>query len=234
MKCTLKTEQVAVFDDLFEPDRFRHFVQFFNTLDFRFRHSEGWFKVWKISDGSILSGKELQASRAPFNSGMDWVHYMVTALAQSHAKDICGEFGKDYHEVIYTPYVYPVGTRISWHDDHGYSAACIFYCHPVWHPEWGGELQLAKTDEFSECVEDPLDDQVQRKYIPKLLNKHGYGTYISPLPNRMVFTKGGVWHAINRVDKIAGDSARHSVVAFFRKRDEPKPASLAPPPCQET
>jgi len=222
MKCSLKSENTAIFDEVFEPDTFRHFVHFFNNLDFAYRNANKWFKVWRASDGHIIAGQDVFHSDAPFNSPYDWLHHQVYNLAKSYLEDICGVEGKDWQQIVYTPYIYPAGTKISWHDDYGYAAACIFYCHKEWSPNWGGELMVAKTPPYDEVVDkNELDDQIIRSYVPKVINHDGYGHYINPLPNRMVFTKGGTWHSINRVDKSAGDNTRNSVVAFFKKKDQP-------------
>ncbi len=228
MKCNLKTDEIAIFDEIFDSKGFKHFVSYFNRLPFVFRQSQGWLKIWRISDGQILSSPESYYTKMPTNTPIDWIHNTVYHIAKNYLQDICGEEGKDWDEIVYTPYIYPEGTKISWHDDHGYSAACIFYCHEEWSPHWGGELMVAKTPPFDSVLDgvEP-DDEVSRKYTNKLLNTYGYGTYISPVPNRMAFTKGSVWHGINRVDKSAGDHMRASVVAFFKKSDRPASGCLA-------
>lgn len=218
MKCSLKTENTAIFDEVFDTDMFRQFVHFFNNQNFAFRHANNWFKVWRLSDGQIIAGQESTYPKVPFDSPLDWLHHQVINLAKTYLEDICGKEGEEWEQIVYTPYIYPAGTKISWHDDYGYSAACIFYCHTEWSPNWGGELMVAKAPPFNEIVDQAeMDDQIMRKYITKIINHDGFGHYINPLPNRMVFTKGGAWHSINRVDKAAGDNTRNSVVAFFKK-----------------
>ncbi len=61
------------------------------------------------------------------------------------------------------------------------------------------------------------NDDITKRYYDPILNHFGMGIYISPLPNRAVFTRGQIWHSINRVDPNAGDHARCSIVAFFMK-----------------
>ena len=57
----------------------------------------------------------------------------------------------------------------------------------------------------------------------KFLSAHGFGTYVTCKPNRLVLTRPGVWHSINRVDDDAGDHCRASVVGFFKEGDELMP-----------
>jgi hypothetical protein len=218
MKATFKNEVAAVFDDVFEPDIYKYFISFFNSQNFAFRSSGPWHKIWKINDGEFLAGQEVSSTQMPLNNPYDWLYAQIHGLATNHLKDIVGEEGKDWCEIAIRPYIYPAGTKISWHDDYGYTAACIFYCHQEWNPFWGGELMLATTpphDVLDKTVGH--DDNINRLYSKQLLNHYGFGMYFSPNPNRLLFTKGGVWHAINRVDQSAGDNIRASVVAFFRK-----------------
>lgn len=218
MKCNYKTSNFAVFDDLFDENMYKVFVQWFASLNFRYLNANQWMKVWRVSDGHILAAEEQKANNGLYNSPIDWLHQQITHLSSNYLVDIVGEQNKDYSEIVYTPYIYPSGTKISWHDDYGYSAACIFYCHEFWSPFWGGELMVADVD--AQNLPSDLangDDTFRRKTTQKILNDRGFGTYISPLPNRLAFTKGSVWHAINRVDSAAGENLRCSVVAFFKK-----------------
>ena len=134
------------------------------------------------------------------------LHHNVYNLAKSHLAELVGKEGDDWDEISYTPYIYGAGTKISWHDDTGYRAAAIFYCHPEWNPFWGGELMLANTPRI-EDVQLPAgnSDLINRGFTSALLNHFGNGTYILPIPNRLAFTRTGVWHCINRVDSAAGD-----------------------------
>lgn len=218
MKFTYKGNEVAVFDEVFEADVFRYFVQFFNQQEFLFRSSSVWQKIWRISDGEFLAGQEVTSKELPTNTCYDWLHSQVYPLATQHLADIVGKEGIDWDYIVYRPYIYPAGTKISWHDDYGYAAACIFYCHYEWNPFWGGELMIANTPPVDTIdTSEGGDDAINRKYSKELLNHYGSGMYFGCNPNRLVFTKGGVWHAINRVDAAAGDHVRASVVAFFKK-----------------
>lgn len=218
MKLTSKDNYHAIVDEVFEPDVFRSFWDYFNNLDFAYRSMTGWQKVWRISDGQILASAPNYHSQAPFNSPMDLLHQTVLGLAKQHLEEIVGKEGEDWKELFFTPYIYPTGTKISWHDDYGYTGACIFYPHQEWGANWGGELMIARTPATTEVKADNSPpDVMTRKYIDPMLNHYGMGVYVSPQPNRMVFTSGKVWHSINRVDQSAGDHVRCSVVGFFTK-----------------
>lgn len=216
----------AVLDGVLEGNMFKEFHSFFhNDLDFAYRALTGWQKVWKISDGLILSGPPFYNSKSPHNNMMDTIGQIVSALAEQHFSNIVGKKGVDWDDFFMTPYIYPMGTKISWHNDYSYSGAAIFYSHNFWGNGWGGELFLAKTRREYPSVEDSEKDKFSNSILKNrvglnsFLNEVGMGTYISPLPNRMVLTRGSVWHSINRVDPSAGDAMRSSVVAFFVKKE---------------
>ena len=222
MKLTAKDSHYAVVDDVFDKEGCTYFWEYFNSLPFAFRSMTGWQKVWKISDGQVLASSPYYHTQAPFNNPMDMVHKMVVALAEQHFEEIVGKQGVDWHELFFTPYIYPAGTKISWHDDYGYTGACIFYPHLECRPNWGGELMVAKAPSAEELNADKLaPDFMTRKYIDPILTHYGMGLYFTPSPNRMVFTSGKVWHGINRVDSAAGDNARCSIVGFFTKEKVP-------------
>lgn len=218
MKLTIKDTNLAVVDDVLEPQAFKDFWNYFNNLDFAYRSMTGWQKIWRISDGQILAGAGMSKSQAPFNNPMDIVLGSIIGLTTEYLSDIVGKEGEDWNEIVLSPYIYPAGTKISWHDDADYSGAAIFYPHPEWNPYWGGELFVAKTPN-PDTVEglNDMENQINRNGSTKLLNHFGMGVYVSPLPNRIVFTKGKTWHCINRVDASAGDKVRCSIVAFFVK-----------------
>jgi len=216
MQLTTKENNYAIVDDVFDKNTFDQFVSYFGSMDFAFRSMTGWQKIWRLTDGQILAGPPYYHSRAPFGCPMDGLHAVILALAEQHLQDVVGKKGEDWDDFFLTPYIYPVGTKISWHNDTGYVAAAIFYPHEKWSSNWGGELLLADVNNNDvKCTEN--NDPINRQHSGAVLDNLAMGRYISPKPNRMVFTKTGVWHSINRVDVNAGEKARCSVVAFFTK-----------------
>lgn len=213
----------AVIDNVLEPQIFTQFWEYFNTLPFQNCSHDQWLKVWKLSDGEILRSPTFYHTKAPFNCPMDWIQNYVFWLSAKFPH-LIGEYGKDWEEIQFTPYLYPDGSKISWHNDFGYTGACIFYAHPKWSAHWGGELLVAKTEDgdgewTSEKSEETWSrNTFSRENHSDFLNKQGIGNYIVAKPNRLVFTKGSAWHSVNRVDRTAGDNVRCSVVGFFIKK----------------
>lgn len=205
-----QNDYCVVYDDVMKPEEFSQLWQYTQTENYVIPHISNWSKVWRISDGLSLGGNQYDSCNAPFGNAIDLANHYIKEIAKMHP-ELVGEYNKLYLR----SYVYPRETKLSWHNDKGYSAAVIFYTHPYWASTWGGELFLAKTQEI-DVVPNPCLDH---SFEDKLLSQYGYGHYITPKPNRLVLTKSGVWHQINRVDRDAGDHCRTSVVGFFSKTD---------------
>lgn len=208
MKKTLQNENCVVYDEILEEDQFKNVFEHVKNEDYMMPHIEGWRKVWRLTDGFTFGGKGYDSRKGPYNNYMDLFCNLFTDLAKNH-QDLVGQ----YSYISMRSYLYPRETKLNWHNDVDYVAAVIFYVHPYWASTWGGELMLAYTP------------QLEKKYVPnpcldhsfedKFIGHYGIGQYISCKPNRIVLTKGGVWHCINRVDKDAGDHVRSSIVGFY-------------------
>lgn len=201
-------EDFVIYDDVLEQSQLEAVWAAVQSEQFATPHISGWSKVWRITDGSSIGGMEYNSSNAPFNNYMDAMHFCIENVAKSHPKLVSG-----WTNISLRAYLYPRGTKLNWHNDLGYLGAAIFYAHPYWASTWGGELMVART---------PLDENLPPPHLDhrnedKFLERFGVGTYITAKPNRLVLTRPGIWHQINRVDPDAGDHVRASVVGFFKK-----------------
>lgn len=221
----MEEEKFVVLDEVLEKKEFQELHKnFHSNLDFAYRSITGWKKVWAISDGQILAGPSFNYDQAPFNNFIDPLVSLFAALATQHFPKIFGKKGEDWDTFDVTPYIYPEGTKISWHNDGSFQCALIYYVHNMWNPDWGGELMIPATETLLPTKEDIEKDSNYKNHtlpgrygLDSFLNRKGFGTYINPLPNRIVLTKSNVWHGINRIDKSAGNALRSSFVAFFSK-----------------
>jgi hypothetical protein len=82
-------------------------------------------------------------------------------------------------------WIYRAGLGLEWHSDTGWVGAYVYYAHPAWRPDWGGELLIDG------------------------------GRLIAPSPNRLVLLRGGTRHCIRPVERAAGEAYRASVSGFF-------------------
>lgn len=211
MKKTIETEEFVVYDEVLSKEDFLRISGAAQAEHYTIPHINNWLKVWRVSDGLPLGGKNYSYKDRPFNNYVDMIGHIFSEVIKLHPKIL-----ESYNDLSIRPYLYGRDTKLSWHNDAGYSAAGIFYTHKYWASTWGGELLIAKTPKIEGGVPNPCLDH---EFEDKFLEYYGYGQYITCKPNRLVLTKGGVWHSINRVDKDAGDHVRSSIVAFYKNGD---------------
>lgn len=208
MKLIHKNEKLVVVDNLIEEDHYKLIWEYTQKENYSMPHTGGWQKVWRLNDAIPMGGPEYKLSEKPFSNEMNLVLAYVEALSKH-----CSEQLGDWNEIVLRSYLYPRGTKLSWHNDGVYTGAMVIYTHPKWESTWGGELMVAETKGNVEASPH-IDHSVENEF----LGQFGMGTYITPKPNRAIVTRGDIWHQINRVDADAGDNIRTSIVAFFLKK----------------
>lgn len=110
---------------------------------------------------------------------------------------VVGAAGVKWRHIFSRAYRYPPGTSLGWHSDQSpYTGAFIYFANSEWREEWGGEF-LAVDEE---------------KKSKRSKNK-GMGLFFQPLPNRIVFLRGGTPHRVHKV--IEAPLGRMSVSGFF-------------------
>lgn len=221
MKITLKTKNYVVIDDLLPRDQFENLWLHVQNESYINPHSTqtGWQKVWRLNDYNCLGGPSYVLSKKPFNNYMDGASSWMLAAAK-HAEDISGKQGENWVDATFRSYVYPRGSKLSWHNDAGnYYAALTYYTHPYWGSTWGGELLVANVSKnipTTVKTAPHLDHKWEDEYLAEI----GAGQWIFPKPNRLVIMAGGAYHSINRIDDNAGDNCRCSIVGFFLKESK--------------
>ncbi len=191
MKIAIETEKMVVLDEVMPRSHFEAIAKYSHEETYSMPHADKWIKVWRLNDAMPMGGPEYKrkaGETVPFGNAMD----LMVAYLMEVAKHYPKHMSNPYNSVTLRSYLYPRGTKLSWHDDGDYAAAMVFYTHQVWSPSWGGELFVEETPNT------------------------GIGCYVQPRPNRLVLTKSPIWHQINRVDADAGENIRSSIVAFFR------------------
>jgi len=221
MKLAYANKNVVVYDDVMDENAYAALWKWVQLENYATSHSGSWHKVWHLTDAQPMMGHEWQASKRPWNNGMDICAHYISEIAKHH-KDHLGEEGKDWNEVVYRSYLYARNSKISWHNDMGYASAAVFYTHPRWSPQWGGELFVAEVPEKYDLVTQESGPHLTHDWWDGYLSERGVGLYIQPKPNRLVLMPAGTWHMINRVDADAGDNVRCSITAFFKKVNHPQ------------
>lgn len=217
MKLTFSDGKAAVYDEVLPPDELQRVWQQVQTEQYKTpTKNDNWIKVWRLGDGPSVSSGEYLYSKRPFNNALDSLIQAVVAVAKEH-RALIGAEGLDWKDITLRAYLYPRGSKLSWHDDTAcYSGAFSYYVHPRWAASWGGELLLAETAAFEQIrAEATCGPYLDRDWENRYVLGEGRGAFISAKPNRLVLTKAGVYHSINRVDPDAGDNVRCSISGFF-------------------
>ena len=126
-------------------------------------------------------------------------------------------------------WTYSPGTGLGWHSDTGWLAGYIYYLHPVWSSNWGGELLVAAEDDDAPSGAKSIALSAAHS-APALAASGGTGdaaesvcrtggAFVYPRPNRLVLLRGGTLHCIKKVESAAGKSARTSLSGFFFNTD---------------
>jgi hypothetical protein len=229
MKPIFEDHQLLVIDDFLPEDAFQSVWRWLQTEDFKYVHVPTVRYVWRIGDGLPMQGSAVVSFVDPARPGpaaedlpflvhpsgkaIDLVIDAVRKQTRS-AERLIGREGRDWLAFTASPFVYPQGTGLGWHDDGVlYSGAFTYYAHSRWNASWGGELLVASDDPRLPRWEPRhmFDNSVESE----ALLGQGMGRYIMPKPNRLIFLRGNTHHMISNVRAAAGDQVRAIVSGFF-------------------
>ena len=161
MRCVYRDDRVAVFDDVLAAPDFRALWAFVQAQRYHGVHETGWDPVWGLHEGEprasavVFSGPgpALDAARArepgatfhvhPTGTHVDRLIQQVVLGGDAWATQV-GRQGEDWDLFTARAFLYPAGTSLRWHTDHGpFTGAFTFFAHPEWNSAWGGELLVA-------------------------------------------------------------------------------------------
>jgi hypothetical protein len=236
MKKVFENNFCIVFDDLLNSQNFEELWNFFQNERFQFIMSDEWIKVNRLTDGNSLYGSARFSKKKdeiplqfvfPFSDPFDIFFRVIYSLIPKINK-VVGKEHSNWKLFTARPYIYPKGAGLSWHnDDCGYTGAYVYYIHPYWNSQWGGELLIGDRTAFNikygkqkkipNFNESFAGYHLYNTMESEQLFKSGIGTYILPKSNRIVFLKAGIHHMIKKVEDSAGDHARCSIAGFFIK-----------------
>ena len=201
--------------------------------DYRSVHTQKWDKVWRLWDGAPQRGQSIyfdpdgvfgwKGATYPTATAMDLLIDEVRRMSALHP-DITGVEGVDWLGLYLCPWLYPVGSALSLHQDaHNYTGSFTFFVHARWSVHWGGELLVypsmsawanpvgllgAGTSGIVGDEEPWISDDGDA-------DGSGIATAVSPRPNRLVLLGESRPHRVARVDQNAGAHVRASISGFF-------------------
>lgn len=229
MREIISNKKMMVWDNVLDDKQFGKLLTEFSGKSFKRQHNTNWEKVWRPSDGEVLrESSSMYSVNFPNGTALSDLHDIMMAECCAHP-EICGVKDVDWEHIVLTMYIYPAGTRLSWHGDGvEYTSAFTFYCHPRWSPHWGGELLVASTppSDIMPKVDYEVSPAIDHSQLDAFLNAYGVGQMIIPKPNRLVLMRSGTCHMVNRVDQTAGDNLRMSVVGFTPAKRKEKNVSV--------
>jgi hypothetical protein len=233
MKEVFSSPQCIVFDDLVPKSDFHVLWRYFQDVEFCYVQNQKWIKINRLSDGNclfgpvhFLTGKCSKGAGSVFPEG-DEIDIFWRALQKvaEQSEELLGRLGVQWIDCFARAYLYPAGSGLSWHNDGtGTTGAYVYYVHPVWNSQWGGELLvLNDAPRQTPCALRTLPSGATKRILPALDNSAesqylmntGWGNFFLPKPNRFVLIKGGTHHQVKKVESAAGDHARCAFAGFF-------------------
>jgi hypothetical protein len=236
-KVTAQTEFFTVLDDVLPPatsDRLWNYFQIQPLNPVRLLGLQGH---WLLEDSDTLRGPTVGwqhrfDDQYPTGAPLDDVMKAVVDNAPLFAASV-GRYDVDWRIFSAMPTVYQAGQGLGWHrDSEDNTGSWIYYAHPEWNVEWGGELLLSHARDLPResgvyfhrlrATPDlpqppPFQSHLDNRDANELLMATGFGSYVMPKPNRLVVLKGGTAHAIAKIRPAAGRHIRASIGGFFKK-----------------
>ncbi len=213
-----------VIDDFLGRAEAKGVWDYFAQTSFSTIHDGRWKRIYGMIDRVVLRGPDLRyrpsappSTREPLPPQINPLAEALTTEPRSAAfLRSCAA----WNQVSFQAYIYPQGSGLRWHLDGPRAAAFIYYAHPDWHPNWGGELLLSPGSGGEDALPAPAASagdfsSFYSDFDARALLWRPEGGFVFPAPNRLVLIRGGTPHAIKRIEPAAGEAFRASIAGFF-------------------
>jgi hypothetical protein len=223
MELILDYNNTKVYDNVLSNIDFEKLFDWYNAIPLVNKVAQGlWNKTWNLGDGNILVGQDRSWTPESIPVLGDQDSALLPLIKQATESIInSGMFDNDsIIDVTMTPFCWPAGTGLSWHNDSNYLGAFTYYCHNYWNPEWGGEFLTVEADSYILNNKTAINWKVfDNKELHELILNHGHGHFIHPKPNRMIINKGGSRGILHKVARSTVNSGpRLTLQGFIRKK----------------
>jgi hypothetical protein len=247
---TSQDDFCTVIDGLLAPEAFNAVWNYLQTESLQRVEWMGLGGTWALEDGDVLRGPTVGwnhrwQAQYPTGTPIDDVMKALVDSAELIAASV-GRYGVDWDAFSAMATLYRAGQGLYWHrDSEDNAGSFVYYAHPEWNVEWGGELLLSHSRdiprEYGACLHrllpvpglpdpPPWQSHLDNDDASRLLLSEGFGTLVMPKPNRLVVIKGGTPHTIAKVNASAGNQPRASIGGFIKK----KSVRLDQPPARWT
>jgi hypothetical protein len=233
----LREDGLVVIDDVLPAVDFKSLCQEVAHGDYRWVHAQKWDKAWRLWDGYPLRGEPVyfdpnrvfgwKGGTYPTSTSVDSLIDAVRRMSAT-CPDIVGVEGLDWIALYLSPWLYPVGSALSLHQDaQRYSGSFTFFAHSRWSTHWGGELLVSRTPTAttapiktaqvaaSQLIIRGDDEPWMSEDANDSAHDSGIATSVLPKPNRLVLIGPDRPHRVTRVDQNAGAHVRASIAGFF-------------------
>jgi hypothetical protein len=234
---TLQSESFMVFDDVLSAEARDALWNYFQLQPFQRVDALGMQGQWPLEDSGVLRGptvgwNQRWDAQYPTKTPIDSLMRAVFELA-AKSDGTVGTYGKDWKSFSASAAIYVSGQGRMWHrdadDDVG---SWIYYGHPEWNIEWGGELFLAPDlrvpSEFGLYFHrllpmadhpnpPPWKSHLDNQDANRLLMERAVGAFVAPKPNRMVIIRADTPRATAKIRASAGRQVHASVGGVFKR-----------------
>jgi hypothetical protein len=235
-----RSELVTVIDDLLPPERFASLAASLQILEYAPVHERGWVKGYDPHGLVLRSELVMRGERDKTPTAMAHVGALMDELASADSplrQHFPARVGAAHQTVTGRVVLFGRGAGLSWHRDGDHLAgAFVYYGHPDWSSNWGGELMVmaAPSRDGDPAPGVPAaqrpgrDDAVRYVTVGPEFGVSraeaarrdvGMGTFISAKPNRMVILAPTTEHSVAPVTAAAGDRFRCAIAGFFLDED---------------
>jgi hypothetical protein len=221
---TLREDGLLVIDNLLPAATFRALAREVTYGNYHSVHAQKWDKSWRLWDGNPMRGESIffdpdrrfgwKGAGYPTSTSVD---ELIDAVRRSSAAcpDIVGAEAIDWFALYLAPWLYPVGSALSLHQDTAkYTGSFTFFVHGRWGVHWGGELIVSPPWSSAQ----PPTHGHKESWLADdddLIDEKGIAICLRPRPNRLVLLGPDRPHRIARVDTNAGARTRESIAGFF-------------------
>lgn len=212
-------DNFTVVDDVLSPNAFSDLWRSVQALKYDFPGSE-WMRLWPLSDPQPVMSGPFRWSERPCGHGMDlYIDAFKNCVDDRRG---CLSGASAWVDIAFRVFLHGRGSRMVAHSDAPkYVGAGVFYAHPKWDANWGGEICFPSMSGGVDCANMSVSgESLTNSVLNEAVQAKAFGTYVSPRPNRLVLIRGGTIHSINRIDSDAGAAVRCSITSFLMPGDE--------------